>query len=302
MKSSLPKVRGCATVVLSAAVLCALGTASLAARGQMMKAEDAGKKGEDTAAKDPVLDAAAQYIGRALFVRCLCTADTLSFEASGRAAPGAKWKPIDWTLAAVDIAKVSRKDAETIELEGTRVGMRWNDDQKEFYRQKMKTEPVKITIAGAGSAEGMDRALAEVFSVGIDHRLEAATPPFWQHYFNPALAWPEDGLKGPIPVVGTKVVGVEIASPALVKKSPAEFTIEAQRDKVQGPVTLQLVVDAAGRTERIRVVGPLGYGLDASAAEAAAKTTFAPPVVAGKPGAVAMLIKENFSFVAPATF
>lgn len=250
------------------------------------------------AVADAGLDLAADLtIGRALFLRCLCKGENLTFEATGHLE--GKSQPVDWTLAGVDIAKVKRTGPERIELDGVRAALRWNNYNENFDRKPLKLEPVHITLDGAADPASVRRAVAAVFSLGIDRALQLATPPYWQHYFDPGKPWPEDPVEGTILKAGDKVSGAEVPTPAVLKKAVADYPEESAHDRVEGAVVLQVIVDATGAKHHIRVVGPLGYGLDAAAVVAIEKTQFAPAVVDGKPATVIFLVKENFSVVAP---
>ena len=69
---------------------------------------------------------------------------------------------------------------------------------------------------------------------------------------------------------------------------------EARRNKHEGTVTLQLVVDASGRPKNIRVVRNLGMGLDEKALEAVKTWQFEPGKKDGQP--VAVLINVDLEF------
>ena len=139
-----------------------------------------------------------------------------------------------------------------------------------------------------------------MFSLGIDRPLQLSLPLFWQHYFDPHTAWPEDGLKGvEVYTPGGTVGGVPVPSPALQNKPSAGFTDEAARDKVTGPVILHLIVDATGAQHRVYIVQPLGYGLDAKAVAAIEKAKFAPITVAGRQVASMLLVRQDFSIAPP---
>ena len=247
-----------------------------------------------TPADDPLLDVATAHLSRALFLRCLCVADTLVFDATGHLET-AKTHPEDWTLDGVDLTRVSRKGAEGFEFEGFRSAIRWNDDIKEFRRQQLKTEPIRIVVNGAMTPEALRHAMASIFSLGIDHGLQQSLPPYWQHYFDPRTPWPEDGLKGTqVYTPGSVVAGETVAAPAVQNKPKVDFTPEAARDKITGPSILHVIVDANGVQHRISVFQPLGYGLDAKAVEALEKAKFAPVKVAGKQVAASVLVREEF--------
>jgi TonB family protein len=244
--------------------------------------------------RDAVVDAAAQMVGRALFLRCFCAEDNLSFDASGHVVGLAK--AADWTLAGVNVQKVERKAPGEIEFDGVRVAMRFATDRREFDRHPQNDEKMKIVVADTGDPKAFERALKVVFATGIDRALQLSMPEFWQHYFDPGGAWPQDSLTGQtVEVLPTPTPTTSVA--ALTHKSEAGYTSEAAHDHVAGQVRLRMVVDSEGVPRRIAVVQPLGYGLDEKAVEAAAKYRFTPAMDKGKPVNSAVSMDQEFVLV-----
>jgi TonB family protein len=276
------------------AMLVVLASAGAAAAGGQ-GAES--QNGTAPAAKaDPALQAAADEIGRSLILRCLCTEDTLRFDATG-ALEGGQAKTTDWTLAGVNVLKVERKGLDAIELDGVRVVARFATDRREFDRHPQNTEAMKITIEDKGDAGTFRRALAMVFAQGIDRALEESLPAYWRHYFNPALAWPGDALSRVSVYTASGSSATDVNAPVPTSRARAGYTAAAARDRVQGDVVLRMVVDATGAPERIAVAQPLGYGLDAEAVRSAAKYRFAPGTKDGEPVACNVLLREQFAVV-----
>ena len=54
------------------------------------------------------------------------------------------------------------------------------------------------------------------------------------------------------------------------------YTDEARRSKLQGSVTLRVLIGADGSTQRVRIVKGLGMGLDEQALQAVRKWHFSP--------------------------
>jgi TonB family protein len=247
---------------------------------------------------DAVLRAAEPLIGRALFLRRFYLTNDLHYDASGQVAGTPK--PGVWTLAGMDIKKVERRGPGEIELDGVRVAIRYNSDNHQFERHPQTGETMKVVVADTGSAEEMTEALDAIFAQGIDPRLQQATPPYWQHYFNPGLSWPQDALTGQqIYAPNAPNQPNDVSSAVVAHKSDAKMTDAAERDKVHGTLQLRMVVDAEGIPQRIAIVRPLGYGLDEQAVEAVARWRFAPAMRQGQPVASAMLLNYDFEFMAP---
>lgn len=250
---------------------------------------------------DPALDAAQALIGRALFLRGFYAGNELKYDATGHVE--GQPRQVDWTLAGANIEKVVRRGPEAgsgeLELDGTRVAIRYNPDQHIFERHPQK-DPLRIVLTVNPDARGLQGALATIFAVGIDPALQRSMPVYWRHYFAPGLAWPNDDLSGASVVPASAAAGNGVEYPTLEKRLEPDFTIEARVDHVKGLVQLRLTVGSDGVPRRIWIKQPLGYGLDAKAVETAARLRFRPGVKEGKPAAVEMVINQAFDYHPPA--
>lgn len=93
---------------------------------------------------------------------------------------------------------------------------------------------------------------------------------------------------------GVYRIGGGVSAPQLVFKVEPEYSEEARKAKFSGTVVLYIVVDEKGYPRDLRVVRPLGLGLDEKAIEAVNKWRFKPGYKDGKPVAVAATIEVNF--------
>jgi len=93
---------------------------------------------------------------------------------------------------------------------------------------------------------------------------------------------------------GVYRIGGGVSSPVPIFKPEPEYSEEARKAKFQGAVLLAIVILADGNTTNIRVIRPLGLGLDEKAIEAVQKWKFRPSVKDGKPVAVSANVEVNF--------
>jgi TonB family protein len=89
-------------------------------------------------------------------------------------------------------------------------------------------------------------------------------------------------------------IGGGVSPPVPIYKVEPEYSEEARKAKFQGTVLLAIVVDVEGRTRDIRVLRPLGMGLDEKAIEAVQKWRFRPGYKDGK--AVPVMANVEVSF------
>ena len=86
-----------------------------------------------------------------------------------------------------------------------------------------------------------------------------------------------------------------VTPPHVIYSQYPEFSDEARKQKVQGVVTLGLVVTSAGKPTRIRVLQSRGYGLDEKAVEAVSQWKFKPATKDGKPVSVEIAVEVDFN-------
>ena len=93
---------------------------------------------------------------------------------------------------------------------------------------------------------------------------------------------------------GAYRAGGDVSTPVLVSKVEPEYSEEARKAKYSGSVLLQIVVDANGVPRDIKVLRPLGLGLDEKAVEAVSHWRFRPGLKGGKAVAVQANIEVSF--------
>jgi TonB family protein len=85
-----------------------------------------------------------------------------------------------------------------------------------------------------------------------------------------------------------------VSAPQVISRVPPEYTEQARQAKWQGTVGLQVIVDEKGIPQEIKIVRPLGMGLDQKAIEAVQQWRFQPGLKDGKPVPVTANLELNF--------
>src|SRR5579863_2575044 len=88
--------------------------------------------------------------------------------------------------------------------------------------------------------------------------------------------------------------GGGVTNPVPIDRPEPQYSEEARKAKWQGAVLLSLVVDEHGKPIQIKVIRPLGLGLDEKAIEAVSKWTFKPGMKDGKAVPVQAQIEVTF--------
>jgi TonB family protein len=93
---------------------------------------------------------------------------------------------------------------------------------------------------------------------------------------------------------GAYHIGGEVSAPTLISKTEPEYSEEARKAKYSGSVLLSIVVDVNGLPRDIKVIRPLGLGLDEKAIEAVMKWRFRPGMKGGRPVPVQAQVEVSF--------
>lgn len=88
--------------------------------------------------------------------------------------------------------------------------------------------------------------------------------------------------------------GGGVSAPSVLHRVDPEYSEEARKAKFQGTVMLSVVVDERGVVRDVRVLRPLGLGLDQKAIEAVVQWKFRPGMKDGRAVAVQATIEVNF--------
>jgi TonB family protein len=93
---------------------------------------------------------------------------------------------------------------------------------------------------------------------------------------------------------GVYRIGGGVSQPVPIYRPDPDYSEEARKAKYQGTVILAIVVDEKGNPRDVRVLKPLGLGLDQKAIEAVEKWRFRPGMKDGHPVKVMAQIEVNF--------
>ncbi|HYL92056.1 MAG TPA: energy transducer TonB [Alphaproteobacteria bacterium] len=257
------------------------------------------------------------YEGKILFLREPIEKESLRYSADGKSLT--KGAGGSWTVyGAIRIDKLELEPTK-LSLQGRRYFFIF-DDQKlvpiEFKLLKNRKNPpakpsVKIEINLNHPADSLDRAqatLALVFALNKDDFIKSVSE-FWREYltkhfgYDPSrdyaaeFAWEiKDDAKGPPELVAGvgKCCGEGVKEPKPKYTPNPEFSEAARYEHYQGVLGMLVTVTKEGRIENIRIVKPLGFGLDEKAADVVRSWTFKPATRNGEPVAVRMGVEVDF--------
>jgi TonB family protein len=268
-----------------------------------------------------------KYVDKTLVLRNFYTGERLDYDSAGALAGGAAVG--DWTTDGfVRISSLSLS-GQRLTIQAERLFL-INDShvfQVQSIREKKKNKianrlRIEVALGPDGTtAEKADAALSKIFLTAQD-RIAELLPAYWKpcvqaastgtasNDFNTCRFPPEfaaipgvvsTSQDDPVSAGEAKTehsevfhIGKGVSPPKITFQPSPEFSEEARSTKFQGVVVLSMILDRSGEVRDIRVVKPLGCGLDASAVRTARTLRFKPSEKDGVPASVEVMYEVNF--------
>lgn len=231
------------------------------------------------------------YKDKVLTVRGLYQGDRLEYDAKGNVLGGATSGA--WTLYGRIEVKDVRLKKNTLEIEGNRLFLRYDQQQGDFshvrngkVRIRIRLEPARVGV------QELNLILERVFLTDKDSLVDQV-PAYWRAFIRDWLTRRDEAtgadsldsttgkdLEAPSGVVR---VTPNFSPPSCLSCPEPVYPEPARNAGVEGTAYLWAVVDAEGRVEELHVKTPIGMGLDDAAAETVRYWRFEPAKRDGKP-------------------
>ncbi len=261
-----------------------------------------------------------EYLGKIFVLRGFYSENQLRYDSSGALIGAAS--PGDWTGDGFVLIKQIQGSSRGLEVNARRMLIVEADDKEfQFLQENEKGMPwLKIRVEiDHPSPEQADAALAKVFLTAQDDLadlvsdywkpclLAAASGRDERFHFDQKLAT-VPGVTGSETATAAPTASEEkppfdcsthshhrrgVHPTAIYQPSP-EYSDEARRAKYQGVVVMKLVVNQEGIPTNIRIIRPLGMGLDEKALECVRKWKFQPAEDEGRPIPMEIAVEVSF--------
>ena len=127
--------------------------------------------------------------------------------------------------------------------------------------------------------------------------LEASLQPGTGNAFQMPLAYADFGLAAPDTLAQMKIFELKDldADPRAIFQIPPIYPFQLKRERIEGKVTLHIVIDEKGAVEKLQVDSSTHRGFESSAIEAVRQWKFQPGMRHGKPVKVKRLQSIRFT-------
>jgi TonB family protein len=253
-----------------------------------------------------------RYKGMLLRVRDLVSDSKVRYDAAGNLT--GKWHPGRWTWhSSVEVTKVEMKDR-LLKIQANRLLLNYNRGTHLFV--PVRSGAVNIEIETSPGADGnidVEKEWNKAFlKPAEEYPLDMQ--PYWKPFIacvirpktdeceyyekkswapdvykiNPTSNWKPD-------YPNVHHVGGDVKPPKVKSRVEPEYNEVARAGRVTGTVLLEAIVTKQGGIQILRVIRPLGYGLEENAAEALSQWVFEPGTRMGQPVDVLLDIEVNFN-------
>lgn len=262
----------------------------------------------------------AEYYRKILILRVPCAGNKLEFDESGSLQD--KLEPDSWTTSAEIEVTDLHLQSDLLDVSANRIFLAYLDGQfKSLFPLSSGAFPVQEIKLGKGERKWWDKkrevhitiqlrrgategsvhdAMNRVF-LRPDEHVSDVVPPFWKSFFgvtNADIA--QKTTDGVLSQAATSAVPVTqgpssgASAPHVQYQPDPEYSELARQARYHGTVVLRMIIDAAGKPTDIRIVKPLGLGLDEKGVQAVSKWKFAPAKKEGEPVAVQINVEIAF--------
>ncbi len=257
---------------------------------------------------------ASDYVGKTLTLRHFYEGDHLRFRPDGTLQGDAPIGP--WTLDGQIAVEQVHLSGSVLEFRGRRITVvfdaknkpvdqlttldHYSGKQRKEMEKALRKQQVRVEIDLPSSTPSQDDLTLPIHAVFLmlGESMTQVVPPFWRSYFAdlegkpaPLPPPPQDTVYRVSPS-GAKQGGVSPPHP--IFNPDPEYSDEARKAKYQGTVLVWMIIEPSGGTTDIRIVRPLGMGLDEKALAAISSWKFEPARKDGKPVAVMVNVEVTF--------
>jgi len=272
-----------------------------------------------------------EYRGKTLILRGFYSGDRLNYDATG--SPVSPSSPDDWTVSGIVQVEDLRVSGDRLRIDARRLHMGWLDGRFQDLHDRVskgatgekkdRSLRIEVDLGGAETADSADKTLSQIFLAPGD-RFADLVPDYWKPCVRVALTGEGGGKQysrcsfsqdfAAIPGVSTTAgesaeseetpagqprersfrPGNGISPPKIISQNEPEFSEGARRAKYQGSAVLSMVVDKTGQPQNIKIVKPLGMGLDGKAVDAVSNWRFNPALKDGEPVATEIAVEVDF--------
>lgn len=242
------------------------------------------------AAKNLEAELKFHYHGKTLPLKYAFTGDSQEFDQKGAPINPSGQGP--WTLyGQLKIKKITLRP-DKLQIEGEREGYRYASLRRQLVPVDLGKEATIFVRLETPlfTSTAADELMSALF-VTSSRRSYDDVPDFWRDYLSGVdvrTIKPPDGVEVLKPDNG-------IEPPQAISTPEPEFTEAARQAWLQGTALFSFIVDKNGSVNSIKILRPLGLGLDENAVETIKGWKFSPARKNGEPVSAMIAVEVSFA-------
>lgn len=232
------------------------------------------------------------YRGNTLIVRSFYRGKVLCYDGQGKLLKGGPEGP--WTVSGMVEIKRVRIRQHILEIQADRILLYYDQERKKLRGLRGDSLVIEATLEqGPYSIESIRPILTKIF-LSPSEQLADVVPDYWKQFCAEEADPTQRSRRVDDVAAEARAQFLDVKPPILLRKREPPYSEEARRARLQGALVLYVVVDARGDVSEVRVVRPLGLGLDEEAVRTIRKWKFKPATRSGAPIAARILVEISF--------
>jgi len=242
-----------------------------------------------------------QYHDKIMTLRHPFTARSQEYAPDGTPANAAEEG--EWTVYGRMVVNQIKVDKDRFRVEGKRALYLFDRGGHLIQFQDDREHPaesLKVVLRLQQPVSSTDEAVAalgRVFALTPEDAVKSV-PAYWQALFaeQVGVSLPKtEGAKQTGEVIEIDFPNrTDVSAPSPLYHPDPSYSEAARQRRIQGIVGLNIVIDPEGNVRKVRIVHPVGMGLDDNAVATVSTWRFTPAKLEGRPVAVAVFVEVDF--------
>ena len=226
------------------------------------------------------------HLHQRTYIRGFFAEDDLHYDSSG--APLKRYRTTSWTVSQLEIEDIGLRKNDLV-ISADRLGLLFNADAHKVSAVRLHLIRLDVRLGPAAMSDARAQQLWNALFIPAGPELTAAVPDYWR----PFLESPSNSKPAAPPRKSPPLKPGMIAPHAVHAPDP-KYNDLARELRISGSIIFAVTIEPNGSVDQIKIVQPMGLGMDDAAVDTLRQWRFRPATKDGVPVAWSAWVKINF--------
>lgn len=226
------------------------------------------------------------HLHQRTYIRGFFAEDDLHYDSSGT--PLKRYHTTSWTVSQLEIEDIGLRKNDLV-ISADRLGLLFNADAHRFSAVPIHLIRLDVRLGPAAMNGARAQQLWNALFIPAGPELTAAVPDYWR----PFLESPANSKPAPPPRKSPPLKPGMIAPRAVHAPDP-KYNDLARELRISGSIILRVTIEPNGSVDHIRIVQPMGLGMDEAVVDTLRRWRCRPGTKNGVPAPWQVGIVFNF--------